>query len=205
VTLLIVGLILFLGTHSARIFAEDSRNALIARLGLMPWKGIYSLLSLAGLLLIVYGYGEARATPISLWPVSTGGRHAASLLTLFSFIALAAAYVPRNRIKARLRHPMVLAVKTWALAHLLANGTLADLLLFGGFLVWAVLSFRAARARDRAAALMNADTDSGSASASAPAGGSLAFDLATIAVGLIAWGAFAFHLHARWIGVSPMG
>jgi len=204
VTLLIVGLILFLGTHSARIFAEDSRKALIARLGLMPWKAIYSLLSLAGLLLIVYGYGEARATPISLWPVSTGARHAASLLTLFSFILLAAAYVPRNRIKARLRHPMVLAVKTWALAHLLANGTLADLLLFGGFLVWAVLSFRAARGRDREAAMLSADTGT-SATASAPAGGSLAFDLGAIVVGLVAWWAFAFHLHARWIGVSPMG
>lgn len=204
-TLLIVGLILFLGTHSARIFAEDWRNALIARVGLMPWKGIYSVLSLAGLVLIAYGYGDARTAPIVLWSSGTGARHAASLLTLIAFVLLAAAYVPRNRIRARLRHPMVLAVKTWALAHLISNGTLADLLLFGGFLLWAVLSFRAARGRDRQAAAMTAEAAGNGSTHTGAAAGSLAFDLGTIAAGLLAWWAFAFHLHARWIGVNPMG
>ena len=200
-TWLVLGLVLFLGTHSARIVAEDERKRLIARLGQGAWKGIYSLLSLAGLVLMVQGYGEVRASPWVLWPVTTGARHAASLLTLVAFILLAAAYVPRNRIKLRLRHPMVLAVKTWALAHLLANGTLADLLLFGGFLVWAAFSFRAARARDRL--LESTPTDS-----AVERGGSrspLIPDLVTVAAGVLAWWVFAFYLHARWIGVSPLG
>ena len=86
-----------------------------------------------------------------LWTPPVWTRHAAALLTLPAFILLAAAYVPRNAIKARLGHPMLLGTKLWAAAHLLANGNVADVLLFGGFLVWATLCFRAAKGRDRAA------------------------------------------------------
>jgi uncharacterized membrane protein len=142
--------------------------------------------------LIVWGYGQARMTPVPLWTPSVGMRHLASLLTLVSFILLAAAYVPRNAIKARIGHPMVVAVKVWALAHLLANHTLADLLLFGTFLIWAVLNFRAARARDRAAGTVR------------PAG-TAAGTAITVVAGLAAWAAFAFWAHAAWIGVRPMG
>ena len=137
--ILVLGLVLFLGVHSVRIVADGWRTQTLARMGEMPWKGLYSLVSAVGLALIVWGYGLARQQPVVLWVPPIGMRHAASLLTLIAFILLAATYVPRNAIKARLHHPMVLAVKAWALAHLLANGMLADVLLFGGFLAWAVL------------------------------------------------------------------
>lgn len=193
-TLLIVGLIVFLGVHSVRVFAEDWRTAQVARLGANGWKGLYSLASIVGFALLVWGYGAARQTPTVLWATPAGLRHAAALLTLLSFVLLAAAYVPGNAIKARLRHPMVLGVKVWALAHLLANNTLADLLLFGGFLLWAVLSFRAARQRDRAAG-----------PAAAPAPTSAVATGLTVLAGGAAWAGFAFWAHAAWIGVRPFG
>lgn len=191
-SLLVIGLVIFLLPHSVRVFADDWRTAQIARLGPMAWKGAYSLLSLAGFVLIVLGYGQARMDPVALWTPNVGLRHAASLLTLLSFVLLAAAYVPRNAIKAKLHHPMTLAVKTWALAHLLANHTLADVLLFGGFLLWSVAVFRAARARDRASAVVY------------PPGNVTGTALAVIA-GLLAWGVFAFWLHAVLVGVRPFG
>ena len=191
-TLLILGLILFLGVHSTRIVAEGWRGAQIAQRGENVWKGVYSLLSVAGFVLIVYGWGVARQAPTVLWTVPTGMKHLASLLTLAAFVLLVAAYVPRNGIKARLHHPMVLGVKTWALAHLLANNTLADLLLFGSFLLWSVFSFRAARARDRAAGTRY------------PAG-SLGATLLTVVVGVAAWAGFAFWAHGAWIGIRPFG
>ena len=148
-TLLILGLVIFLGVHSLRIVSEDLRTRLRARLGEGPFKGLYSVLSIVGFVLVIYGYGQARQDPTLLWATPVWTRHLASLLTLPAFVLLVAAYVPGNAIKAKLHHPMVLGVKLWALAHLVANNTLADLLLFGGFLLWAVFSFRAARARDQ--------------------------------------------------------
>jgi uncharacterized membrane protein len=191
-TLLILGLILFLGTHSVRVLGEGPRSALQGRLGAGGYKGLYSLLSLAGLVLIVMGYGATRENPQIVWIAPIWTRHVAALLTLVSFVLLAAAYVPGNAIKARLRHPMVLGVKVWALSHLLANGMLADILLFGSFLLWAVLSFRAARGRDRAAGTI------------APAGraGPTA---ATVAIGVAAWAVMAFWAHGLLFGVKPFG
>ena len=187
---LILGLVLFLGAHSVRIVADDWRSAQIARRGEAAWKGIYTLLSIAGLALVAWGYGQARMAPVVLWQPPLWTRHAASLFMLVSFVLLAAAYVPRNAIKARLHHPMVAGVKLWAFAHLLANGTLADVVLFGSFLVWAVLSFRAGRARDRAAGTVYAP-------------GSAAGTVAAVAAGVAAWAAFALWLHAWLIGVRP--
>ena len=191
-TLLILGLILFLGSHSVRIFADGWRTQTIARLGEKPWKGLYTVVSLVGFALIVWGYGLARQQPVVLWNPPVGMRHAASLLTLIAFVLLAAAYVPRNVFKARLHHPMVLSVKVWALAHLISNGNLADVVLFGAFLLWAVLSFRAARQRDRA---QNTVYASGTA-----AGTGIA-----VVVGAAAWAGFAFWAHVWLIGVAPLG
>jgi uncharacterized membrane protein len=191
-TLLILGLVLFLGIHSVRVFAEETRGRLRQRLGDNGYKGLYSLVSAAGLVLIVVGYGAARQQPQLLWLPPIWTRHLAALLTLPAFVLLVAAYVPGNSIKSKLHHPMVLGVKTWALAHLISNGMLADLLLFGGFLVWAALSFRAARARDRAAGTVYAP-------------GRLAPTLVAVAVGLLAWAAFAFWAHGVLIGVKPFG
>ena len=191
-TYLIIGLVLFLGTHSLRIVANDWRTQTIARMGEKPFKGVYSLLSIAGFVLIVWGFGVARETPVMLWMPPKGMRHAASLLTLIAFVLLAAAYVPANAIKARFHHPMVLAVKTWALAHLLANGSLAHVVLFGSFLLWGVLCFIAARRRDRA---QNTVYPAGSAKGTVTA----------LVVGGAAWVVFALWLHGVLIGIRPFG
>ena len=191
-TALILGLVIFLGVHSVRVFAEDWRTRTRQRMGENAFKGVYSLLSVLGFVLIVWGYGQARLDPVALWAPQVWARHLASLLTLVAFVLLVAAYVPGNGIKARVHHPMVLGVKVWALAHLLANHTLADALLFGGFLVWAVLSFRAARQRDRAAGTVYAP-------------GKVAMTGVTVLVGLAAWAGFALWAHQAWIGVRPFG
>jgi len=148
-TELILGLILFLGAHSVRIVADDWRTQKMEALGEKAFKGVHALISLLGLYLLVVGYGEARLQTVVLWNPPTATRHISLLLMLFSSILMVAAYIPRNHLKIRMGHPMVLSVKVWALSHLLANGNLADMLLFGGFLIWAVLNFKSARARDR--------------------------------------------------------
>ena len=191
-TLLMIGLALFLGVHSTRIVADGWRTATIARVGEKPWKGIYSLLSIAGFVLLVIGYGAARQAPVVLFAPPVWTRHLAALLTIPAFVLLAAAYVPGNAIKRAVGHPMMAGVKVWALAHLLANGTLADFLLFGTFLSWAVLGFIAARRRDRAAGTTY------------PAGPGSRTAIAVVA-GLVAWAVFAFALHRPLIGVAPFG
>lgn len=188
---LIAGLLIFLGLHSVRVFADGWRSRQIARLGDKAWKLAYTVLSLLGFGLIIHGYGQARLAQVILWQPIPGMNHGAALLTLIAFVLLAAAYVPGNQLKAKLGHPMLLGTKTWALAHLLANNTLADGLLFGGFLVWAVLCFRSSRRRDAAAGLVR------------PAG-SAAMTSLTIAVGALAWAGFAFWAHQWLIGVRPL-
>lgn len=189
--LLIAGLILFLGSHSVRIFADGWRTQTIAGLGEKKWKGLCTLVAIAGFALIAIGYDSARTAPVVLWEPPFWGRHLAILLNLFAMILLTASFVPRNSIKAKLGHPMILSVKVWALAHLLANGTLADLLLFGSFLVWAVLDFRLASRRDRAAA-------------SVRAAGTTASTVLTVALGSLVWLVFLYWLHAWLIGVAPL-
>jgi uncharacterized membrane protein len=187
-TILIVGLLLFLGVHSVRIFADGWRSAQIARIGLNVWKALYSLVSLSGFALIVWGYGMTRAAPVELWSPPGWMRHPASVLMLVSFILLVAAYVPRNRIKSRVGHPMVIGVKVWAFAHLLTNGRLGDVVLFGALLVWAVLDFRAARQRDRA-------------NETARVVGTWPNAAIAVVIGIAAWVVFARYLHESLIGV----
>ncbi|HEY4080595.1 MAG TPA: NnrU family protein [Burkholderiaceae bacterium] len=188
---LIAGLIVFLGVHLVRVLADDWRSAQVARHGEKAWKLAYTAVSLIGFALILWGFHLARMNPIVLWPRIPGVNHLAALLVLLAFILLAAAYVPRNHFKARFGHPMVLSVKVWALAHLLANNTLADLLLFGTFLAWAVLCFISLRRRDRAAGVVP------------PAGTAMGTAL-TVIIGAAAWAVFAFWLHALLIGVQPI-
>lgn len=190
--LLILGLVLFLGTHSVRIVADPWRSAQIGRIGPGAWKGLYTLVSIAGLTMIVIGYGAARKVPIALYSPPLWMHGVAAVLTLLAFVLIAAAYVPGTRIKAKVGHPMVAGVKVWALAHLLANGTLADVLLFGSFLVWAVFNFIAARRRDRRAGTTY------------PAG-PIAQDVKAVVFGVISWAVFAFWLHGWLIGVRPFG
>jgi len=190
---LIFGLTLFLGVHSVRIVADGWRTRQQQRLGPAAWRAIYSLLSLLGLCLIVWGFGLARQDPQQLWSPPVALRHLAALLNLLAFVLLAAAYVPANQIKARVHHPMLAGVKLWAAAHLLANGNLAHIVLFGSFLLWAVADFAAARRRDR----------SGPASP-LPATQTGATGIA-VALGVAAWLAVTLWLHGLLIGVRPLG
>lgn len=190
--LLILGLVLFLGMHSIRIFANDWREQQLARLGEKKWKGLYSLISIASFVLLIYGFGQARLQPVLLYVPPMWLRHLNALFTLIAFILIAAAYVPNNHFKARLGHPMLAGVKTWAFGHLLATGMLHDVVLFGAFLLWAVLDFVVSRRRDRLAGTIY------------PAG-TVRGDAITVLAGLVGWAVFAFALHAWLIGVKPMG
>lgn len=188
---LILGLVLFLGAHSLRIFADDWRRRQIARLGEKKWKGLYSLVAVIGFVLICWGFGLARQHPVLLYTPLPWLVRLNALFTLVAFVLLAAARVPRNGIKARLHHPQVLAVKTWAFGHLLATGMLHDVVLFGAFLLWAVVLFAASRRRDRReGTVYPPGTFRGTAIA--------------VAVGVVAWALFAFWLHALLIGVKPV-
>lgn len=184
---LILGLLLFLGVHSVRIAAPAWREAQIARLGPLRWRGLYSVVSLAGFVLLVWGYGQARQVAEPLWATPVALRHLAGPLTLVAFVLLAASQVGHNRIQAKLQHPMLLGTKVWALAHLLANNTAADLLLFGGFLAWAVLDFRSARRRGRVEVVIKPGRT-----------------LIAVVAGVAAWALFAFWAHAAWIGIRPL-
>ncbi len=188
--LMILGLVIFLGVHCTHIFAASWRQRQIARLGLGPWKGLYALASAIGLVVMVYGYGQARQAPVVIWSPPVMLVHLNALFTLVSAILFAAAYVPRNSIKARFHHPMLLGVKAWALGHLLANGTLHDIVLFGAFLAWAVLAFIACRKRDRAEGTVYPR-------------GTIANTAIAVVIGAVFWAIFAFYLHRVLIGVSP--
>ena len=187
-TWLALGLALFLGIHLTRALTPQWRTAQMARLGEKRWKGLYTLASLVGFGLILWGFSQARLNPIVLWPHIPGMNHAAAALMLIAMILMAAAYVPRNHFKAKLQHPMTLSVKVWALAHLLANNTLADVMLFGSFLVCAILVCRAARRRP----------------GPAPAPGTFAGTATTVVVGVALWAFFAFWAHAAWLGIAPL-
>ncbi|PCF97130.1 NnrU family protein [Vreelandella nigrificans] len=191
-TIMIIGLLIFLGSHSIRIFAENWRQQKVAQLGLPTWKLAYSAVSVVGLAIAIYGFGQMRLEPIYIWFPPMGLRHAVALLMLPAFILLVAAYIPRNAIKAKLGHPMLLAVKVWALSHLLVNGRFGDIIFFAAFLVWGILAFKAAKKRDRA-------------NPPAVTATSIPATIATVVIGVVAYALFAFHLHSLLIGVSVFG
>ena len=187
--ILVLGLVLFLGSHSTRLVAEDWRNRQVVS-GEKRWKGIYTVVSLVGLVLIAWGYSMARQDPVLLWAAPIWTRHAASLLVLLGFIFISATYGPPNHFRSVLHHPMYAGTALWALGHLLANGMLADLLLFGSFLAWSIAGFLVWRGRDKATAR------------SYPAG-TVRGTIGAIVVGVVLWAVFAFLLHGPLIGVRP--
>lgn len=199
-TWLILGLILFLGPHSVRIFADDWRTRTIESIGDKTFKGVYTVLTLLGFYALIVGYAEARMQPIVIWQPPVATRHVSVLLMLFASILLVAAHIPGNHLKLRLGHPMVLSVKVWALAHLLANGNLADLVLFGAFLLWSVVIYKTSRARDR----LNAETAIGNGTEATPVA-KMSRTLAALVIGTLVWGGITFYLHAIVVGVSPLG
>jgi uncharacterized membrane protein len=189
-SLLLIGLVVFLGVHSVSIVAPRWRDAMAARLGEWPWKGLYGAIALVGLVLVVHGYAAARVDPQVLYVPPTWLRHAAVVLMLPVFPLLLAAYLP-GRVRTRARHPMVLAVKVWALAHLLANGTLADVALFGGFLAWGVAERISLKRRaPRPVPALPATP---------------ANDVVVVVGGVLLYAAFVLWLHPLLIGVAVVG
>ena len=188
---LILGLVVFVGMHALRLVADGWRERQIARLGHLAWRGIHSTAALGGLVLIVFGVRAARMDPIPVWQPPAWGPMATALLTIPAFVLLVAAAVPANRITARLRHPLIVAIVLWAAGHLLANGYAHDILLFGAILVWAAADYAISCGRDRRAGIV-------------PPPGRTGRDALAVVVGLAAWALFAFVLHRILIGVAPM-
>ncbi len=137
-TILLLGIALFLGAHVFATF-RDARAAVIERFGLQNYKLAYSLVAATGLGLIVWGFGLYRNHGlIQLWEPPHWMRHVAMPLVLLAFIAIASRRAPAGRIRGWLRHPTLVAIKAWALAHLLVNGDLGGMILFGAFLAFGV-------------------------------------------------------------------
>ena len=189
-SILMAGLVVFFAVHSVSIFNEPWRDRMVAKLGEWPWKGVYSLVAIFGFVLIAWGYGLARSDPVVLYAPPMWLRHGAILLLIPVFPLLLAAYLP-GRIQAATRHPMLVATKLWAVAHLLANGMLADTLLFGAFLVWAVADRISMKRRTQRPV------------PGAPA--SKANDIIVVIGGLALYVAFALWLHTWLIGVPAIG
>jgi uncharacterized membrane protein len=189
-TLLITGLIIFFAVHSVAIVADGWRQRMIGKIGEWPWKGLYSVVAAVGLVLIIWGYALARHTPVVLYVPPEWLRHVALILLVPVFPLLLSTYLP-GRIQAAARHPMLAATKLWAFAHLLVNGTLADVLLFGTFLVWAVA--------DRISLKRRAEPWVPRLPRSS------ANDVIAVVGGLGMYIAFTLWLHTLLIGVSPLG
>jgi uncharacterized membrane protein len=190
-TILVLGLVIFLGLHSTRIVSESGRERAIARIGEGPWKGIYSLISAVGFVLIVWGFARARYDAPQLWTPPPWARHVTMLLMLIALILLASYLFKRSHITAAVHHPMLWAVVLWSVGHLFANGSAADLLLFGAFLVWSAADLVSSCARDRRNGIVYPEPQV-RATASA------------IVVGLVVYALLIGGLHLWLFGVSPL-
>lgn len=185
---LVLGLVIFLGIHSVRIVAPGLREAQIRSMGLGGWKGTYAMISLAGLILIIWGYGQARLEADILYVPSIWFRHLAIFLMFVSLVILPLAYLPSGVLKPIIKHPMLAAVKVWAFSHLLANGDTASVLLFGSFLAWAVA--------DRISVKRRGEPD--------PQPGPLMNDIIAVVIGAVLWAGFIYGGHALLFGVDPL-
>jgi len=183
-SIFILGLILFFAVHSFVAFFRKQRDNLIARIGEWPFKGLYSLISLAGFVMIIMGWPDADATALYVTPPYL--RHITYALMAVAMILLVAAYAPAGRIAAAVKHPMLAGVKIWAFAHLLVNGEVRSILLFGAFLVFAVGDRIAVKRR-------NAPT---------PVAGPVRNDIIAIVIGLAAYALIALTLHRSIAGVA---
>ncbi|MEI2300157.1 NnrU family protein [Ensifer sp. MJa1] len=190
--ILLLGIILFLGLHLIRVVAPGFRAGVIASRGKGTWMAFYAILSLIGLCLIIYGFGQARGEAGMLYNPPVFMRHIALLLMLLAFIFLAAGLLPAGRIAVAVKHPQVLSIKTWALAHLLANGETSSVLLFGSFLAWAVILRISLKRRERAGERV------------LPVFKSAVNDVLAVVIGLVAYVLFVWKLHEWLIGVAPV-
>lgn len=190
--ILLLGMVVFLGAHSVRIFADGWRSRTIERLGEQRWKALYALVSALGFGLIVWGFGLARAAPVPLWARPAWGPHAGATLMLPAFILILGPYLGRSHINVAVRHPMLCGTVLFGIAHLIANNLLADVVLFGGFAAWAALDLASALARDRRAGTL-------------PPAPVLTHTIRHVAVGTAVWAAFGVYLHRLLFGVAPFG
>ena len=181
--MMVIGMLIFFGAHFSMALFRGARAAIIGRLGENGYKGAYSLLSLAGFVLIVIGWADADTRGLYYPPAFM--RHIAFLLMLFSIILLVAAYAPAGRIAHAVKHPMLAGVKVWAFAHLLVNGEVRSVILFGAFLAFAVVDRIAVKRRN----------------APIRAAGPVMNDIIAIVIGLAAYAAILFYLHPYIAGV----
>ena len=184
--ILILGLAIFLGIHSVQMLAPNWREETILKMGKHGWRGLYSLLSIGGLAMIVWGFGEARPDAPDLYYAPSWMPHLTMMLTLVAFVFLVAGNLPTGYIKARLKHPMVTGVIIWAFAHLMMNGDLASVLLFGSILVWAIWNRINVERRSSAALVA----------------GSIFPDIFALIIGLGLWMLMLHGLHGMLIGVE---
>jgi len=182
---LILGIVVFLGIHSVRMVAPEFRQSMIEKLSLGGWKGIYTLITFSGLILMVWGFSQARLDPIYVYEPPSFLRHLAHGLIWVAFVSLAAAELPVGRIKATLKHPMITGIKIWAFSHLLVNGDLASVLLFGSLLAWSIWNRIAVKRRG------------GEVLVAGPIGN----DIIAVAAGTAIYAVIAFWAHGWLIGV----
>ncbi|OHV81247.1 NnrU family protein [Ensifer sp. LCM 4579] len=190
--LLVLGIVIFLGIHLVRSFAPAIRTAVIKRRGTGTWHAVHGTLALVGLALIATGFAQARTTTGMLYTPPIFMAHIALTLMLIACICLVAAFLPPGRIRVATRHPAILAIKIWALAHLLANGETASVLLFGSFLAWGIVMRISMKKRWRAGEIAY------------PRFVSYGYDLAAAVIGAALFGVIVWKLHALVIGVDPL-
>lgn len=190
--ILVIGLVIFFCLHSIRLVAPQWREKSMAGHGALRWKMRFGMVTLIAAAFIVMGYMQTRLEPVWLWFPPVWTRHLAGLLVLVALFFVGSALVPHTTMKKKIGYPMLIAVKIWAFAHLISNGTLADMILFGSFLIWSIVSFAVYRRRDREAGVVR-DQESG-----------VQFDLAAFTFAMVSWFAIAFYLHQAIIGVSPL-
>ncbi|MDK4730981.1 NnrU family protein [Rhizobium sp. CNPSo 3490] len=190
--LLIIGIILFLGVHLVRVVAPGLRRSMIASLGDKGWRAGYSIASILTLILLIYGFGQARQVTGMLYNPPVWTAHIAVALMLIAMICLVASLLPAGHIATKTKHPMVLSVKIWALAHLLANGETSSVLLFGAFLAWGVIVRISLKRRERAGEITLRPFVSAK------------YDLYAAVIGILVWALIIWKLHEWLIGVSPL-
>lgn len=190
--ILVIGLVVFFCLHSVRLVAPHWRETIMQQHGAMRWKMRFGMITLLSTAFIVMGYLQMRVEPVWLWFPPVWTRHLAGLLVLVALFFAGSALVPNTTMKKKMGYPMLIAVKIWAFAHLISNGSLADVMVFGSFLVWSIVSFAVYRRRDRKAGVIR-DFESG-----------VQYDLAAFAFAMVSWFAIVFYLHQAIIGVSPL-
>ncbi|MGR0278376.1 NnrU family protein [Marinomonas dokdonensis] len=190
---LLLGLVLFFALHSIGLLAPNWRQASMARHGVIRWRVRYSMASLLAIAFIIMGFQEARLAPTWVWFPPQWTRHASALLMLLALFCVGSSFSPNSTLKSKMGYPLLLAVKLWAFAHLLSNGALAEILTFGSFLIWSIVSFAVYRRRDRLAGVTYKTT-----------GSSLVPNFFSLSFAMISWFVIASYLHEMVLGVSPL-